>query len=93
MILTGYLDGSKAIRYYDPSTCTIKASRNFSFNENDEPPEWEITTELPTLQSKGEQQTFDALQIQNLESDASRKTMSVSHEPNEQNNDIPEESR
>jgi hypothetical protein len=37
MILTRYMDGPKAIRYYDAATRTIKILRNFTFNENDVP--------------------------------------------------------
>ncbi|SJL04874.1 uncharacterized protein ARMOST_08245 [Armillaria ostoyae] len=32
-IFVGYLDGPKAIRYYDPQSCQIRVSRNFIFAE------------------------------------------------------------
>ncbi|CAA7266308.1 unnamed protein product [Cyclocybe aegerita] len=54
MIFVGFNDGSKSIRYYDPSKRNIKSSRNVSFNENEEPHELTIT-ELPGLRSEGEQ--------------------------------------
>src|SRR3984885_11657310 len=42
MKLTGFIEGSKSIRYYDAATRQIKVSRNFAFNENDELRELEI---------------------------------------------------
>ena len=43
------MDGSKSIRYYDAATRSIKVSRNFAFNENDDLNELEIYTDLPDL--------------------------------------------
>lgn len=54
MILMGFNDGSKSVRYYDTYTRTIKVSRNFTFNENEEPKEWKGPAELPGLQAEGE---------------------------------------
>jgi transposase InsO family protein len=56
MKFMGFVDGAKAIRYYDPSTRTIKISRNIAFNENEEPKEISSTIDLPGLQSEGEQE-------------------------------------
>jgi Reverse transcriptase (RNA-dependent DNA polymerase) len=59
MKFTGFMDGSKSIRYYDAATRSIKISRNFAFNENDELQELEIYTEVPGLQAEGEQELSD----------------------------------
>ena len=57
----GFLDGQKAIRYYDPTKRTIRISRNVAFNENEEPQELKIITELPGLQFEGEKATDNDL--------------------------------
>ena len=57
MKLTGFLEGSKSIRYYDAAMRSIKVSRNFAFNENDELRELEIYTNLLGLQVEGEQRS------------------------------------
>jgi len=49
MKFTGFMDGLKSIRYYDAATRSIKVSRNFAFNENDDLNELEIYTDLPDL--------------------------------------------
>src|SRR6266850_6689781 len=36
VMLTGFVDGSKSIRYYDPNTKTVKVSRNFQFMAEEE---------------------------------------------------------
>ena len=54
MILVGFMDGSKSIRYYDAKTRSIKVSRNVAFNENDEPKELEDIAKIPGLQAEGE---------------------------------------
>ena len=51
----GFLDGQKAIRYYDPSKRMIRVSRNMTFDEKEELHELQITTDLPGLQLEGEQ--------------------------------------
>src|SRR5579859_4810537 len=56
MKFMGFVDGAKAIRYYDPSARTIKISRNVIFNENEEPKELSSMVELPGLQFEGEQE-------------------------------------
>lgn len=50
----GFLDGQKAIHYYDPSKCTICVSQNVTFNEDEEPHQVEIITDIPGLQLEGE---------------------------------------
>ena len=55
MKFMGFLDGQKAIRYYDPTKRTIRVSRNVTFDENEEPRELQINTDLPGLQLEGEQ--------------------------------------
>jgi len=42
MIFMGFDDGAKCIRYYDKATRRVKRSRNYKFNENEEP-QLEIT--------------------------------------------------
>lgn len=54
MIFVGFNDATKSVRYYDAKHRSIKISRNFTFNENEEPRGLEITTELPGLPSEGE---------------------------------------
>ena len=49
MKFTGFMDGSKSIRYYNAATRSIKVSRNFSVNGNDDLNELEIYTDLPDL--------------------------------------------
>jgi len=51
MIFMGFDDGAKCIRYYDKATRRVKRSRNYKFNENEEP-QLEIT-EVPGLQAEG----------------------------------------
>ena len=53
MIFTGFEDGPKAVRYYDTMTRKIKVSRNFVFNENEEP-KLEISSNVPGLPTEGE---------------------------------------
>lgn len=52
MTFVRFMDGSKAIQYYDAKTQSIKVSQNIAFNENEEPRELEI--EVPGVQVKGE---------------------------------------
>jgi hypothetical protein len=59
MKCTGFVDGSKSIHYYDAATQSIKVSRNFAFNENDELQELEVYTDVPGLQAEGEQESSD----------------------------------
>jgi hypothetical protein len=54
MVFTGFVEGSKSIRYFDAPTRQIKISRNVAFIENDEPLELEIITDLPGLLEEGE---------------------------------------
>ena len=53
MVFLGFMDASKAIRYYDAKTRSIKISRNVAFNENEEPRELEIV-EVPGMRVEGE---------------------------------------
>jgi len=53
MIFTGFEDGPKAVHYYDAATQKIKVSRNFAFNENEEP-RLETSSNVPGLPTKGE---------------------------------------
>jgi hypothetical protein len=51
----GFLNSQKAVRYYDPSKCTMHESRNVAFNENDEPHKVEFPPTSLGLQLEGEQ--------------------------------------
>ena len=42
MVFMGFMDGPKAVRYYDAKMRSIKVSRNVAFNENEELRELEI---------------------------------------------------
>jgi hypothetical protein len=42
MKFMGFLDGHRAVRYYDLSKCTVHISRNVAFSEKDEPHEVEF---------------------------------------------------
>ena len=55
MIFVGFMDGPKAIRYYDAKSRSIKVSQNVTFNENEEPRELNIR-EIPGLRVEGEQE-------------------------------------
>ena len=57
MVFVGFNDGSKSVRYYDPSKRSVKTSRNVTFNENDEPRELDFVTCVPGLPSEGERVT------------------------------------
>ena len=52
MVFMGFNDGSKSIRYYDPTKRNIKVSRNVAFHENDDLQPW--NTSVPGLLSEGE---------------------------------------
>ena len=54
MILVGFMDGSKSVRYYDARSRSIKVSRNVAFTETDEPKELEDFVKIPGLQAEGE---------------------------------------
>ena len=60
MIFVEFDDRAKYIRYYDKGTQCVKRSRNFKFNENEEPRM--ETVELPGLQAKGEKLESTPLQ-------------------------------
>jgi hypothetical protein len=53
MVFVEFMEGSKAVRYWDRTTGTVKVSRNVAFNENDEPQELGIV-EVPNVVTKGE---------------------------------------
>lgn len=56
----GFLDGQKAVRYYDPFKRTVRVSQNVAFSEKDEPNEVEFPPTTPGLQLKGAQQNVDS---------------------------------
>ena len=53
MIFVGFMEGSKAIRYWNKNGRNIKVSRNFTFSENEELKELQVT-EIPSLEAEGE---------------------------------------
>lgn len=53
MAFVGYVDGLKAVWYYEKATQNAKALQNIAFNENNGQEELEITTNLPGLRFKG----------------------------------------
>ena len=52
MIFVGFMDGSKAVQYYDAKNRLIKVSRNIAFNEDEEPRALDII-EVPSIQVEG----------------------------------------
>ena len=53
MVFVGFMEGSKAVRFWDKGKRSIKVSRNVSFNENEKPQELEVI-EVPGLEAEGE---------------------------------------
>ena len=53
MIFVGFMDGSKAVRYYDAKDRSIKVSRNVAFNKDEELRALDII-EVPSIQVEGE---------------------------------------
>ena len=53
MVFVGFMDGPKAIRYYDAKTRSIKVSRNVAFNENEQPTEL-VIVDIPGVRVEGE---------------------------------------
>src|SRR5277367_3151728 len=80
MIFVGFMDGPKAIRYYDAKNRSIKVSRNVAFNENEEPRELEIR-EVPGLQVEGEKEVEviqeDILSTQQTQSIQDKPTTTI----------------
>ena len=55
MKFMGFLDGQKAMWYYDLSKHTMHISQNVAFSENDEPHKVEFPPTSPGLQLEREQ--------------------------------------
>ena len=53
VVFVGIMEGSKAIRYWDKVARSIKVSRNFTFSENGELKELQVT-KIPNLGAEGE---------------------------------------
>ena len=53
MIFVGFLEGSKAVRYWDKEGRAVRVSRNFAFNEGEELKELQVI-EIPGLEAEGE---------------------------------------
>ena len=61
VIFIGIMEGSKTIRYWDKDARIIKVSRNFTFSENGELKELQVT-ETPSLGAEGESTAIAAPQ-------------------------------
>lgn len=86
MIFMGFNDGSKSIRYYDPSKRNIKTSRNITFSENEEPRKMEYQEIPPSLRSEGEQEdsSVSETQIPEIEPDKAPVDQSPVNQPTDQ---------
>lgn len=80
MVFVGFMEGSKAVRYWDKQMRNIKVSRNVSFNENEEPKELEIT-EVPGLQVEGEDETITPSQTTTEGPEITQDTPKIQIEP------------
>ena len=60
MKFMGFLDGQKAVQYYDLFKRTVCISQNVAFSEKDEPNEVEFPPTTPGLQLEGAQQNVDS---------------------------------
>ncbi|KAF4622418.1 hypothetical protein D9613_009127 [Agrocybe pediades] len=70
MVFVGFNDGSKSVRYYDSQHRSIKTSRNFVFNENEEAGE----ASIPGLRSEGEKDVTPDAQTSSDSTSASPTT-------------------
>jgi IS30 family transposase len=80
MVFVGFVEGSKAVRYWDKKMRNIKISRNVAFNENEEPRELEVI-EMPGLQSEGEDVNNTPLQTTSNNPDVTQDTPKNANEP------------
>ena len=80
MVFVGFVEGSKAVRYWDKKMRNIKVSRNVAFNENEEPRELEVI-EMPGLQSEGEDVNNTPLQTTSNDLDVTQDTPKNANEP------------
>ena len=77
MVFVGIMEGSKVIRYWDKESRAIRVSRNFSFSENGELKELQVT-EIPGLGAEGESMAVTAPQT-------TPKNIQTTPEPKDQN--------
>ena len=82
MVFVGFMEGSKAVRYWDKEGRSIKVSRNFAFSENEELKELQIT-ELPGLEAEGENSQSSALQTQETITKNSTQENPIPRTPNQ----------
>jgi hypothetical protein len=80
MVFVGFVEGSKAVRYWDKKMRNIKVSRNFAFNENEEPGELEVR-EVPGLQAEGESRDDTPTQTTSDNTEITQDTSKTSNEP------------
>ena len=76
MIFVGFDDGAKCIRYYDKATRRVKRSRNYKFNENEEPQDLELV-EIPGLRAEGE--TLDSPPSQTIPKEPEVHQLNLRH--------------
>jgi hypothetical protein len=80
MVFVGFMEGSKAVRYWDKGKRNIKVSRNVSFNENEEPGEVTIV-EMPGLEAEGEIEELATSQTTSDQPEKMHITPKTSNEP------------
>ena len=80
MVFVGFMEGSKAVRYWDKKMRNIKVSRNFAFNENEELRELEVR-EVPGLQAEGESRDETPSQTTSDKTEITQDTSKTSNEP------------
>ena len=76
MIFVGFDDGAKCICYYDKTTRHVKRSRNYKFNENEEPRDLELA-EIPGLWAEGEK--LDSLPSQTIPKEPEVHQLNLQH--------------
>ena len=62
MVFVGFMEGPRAVRYWDKERRAIKVSRNFAFSENEELEELQVM-EVPGLEAEGENPQVSASKI------------------------------
>jgi hypothetical protein len=80
MMFVGFDEGSKAIRYYDKSSRTVKSSRNFAFNKEEPLEELELKTNVPGLQIEGEQSKSPEINVDSQSSTKETLSDTSNHE-------------
>ena len=90
MVFVGFVEGSKAVRYWDKGKRNIKVSRNVSFNENEEPGEVTIV-EMPGMEAEGEIEELSTSQTTSDRPETMLKTPNTTNEPIRAETVLPDE--